>query len=244
MSEMDEIVLPTEKVEATRVNPKRLVIYSKPKAGKTTAIAGLDNCLILDFEDGAGFVNALKINIDSLSKLRAVGTKILNAGRPYKYIAVDTVTALEDMARGLALRLYKATPIGKNFEGDNVLTLPNGAGYGYLRQAMDSLLDYIDTLADNIILLGHLKDKQIEIKGKEVIAADIDLTGKIRNIVCSKADAIGYLSRVGDQTIINFNTKDEITCGARPQHLRNKEIVLAEIADGEEYTTYWDRIYL
>lgn len=221
-----------------------MVIYSKPKAGKTTAIAGLDDCLILDFEDGAGFVSAMKINIDNLSKLRQVGTQILNQGRPYKYIAVDTVTALEDMARVLALKLYKATPIGKNYEGENVLTLPNGAGYGYLREAMDYLLNYIDTLADNIILLGHLKDKQIEIKGKEVIAADIDLTGKIRNIVCSKADAIGYLSRSNGQTLLNFNTKDEITCGARPEHLRNKEIILAETLEDGSYNTYWNRIYL
>ena len=244
MAETAEIVLPTRRAVIERVNPKRMVIYSKPKAGKTTAIAGLDDCLILDFEDGAGFVSAMKINIDNLSKLRQVGTQILNQGRPYKYIAVDTVTALEDMARVLALKLYKATPIGKNYEGENVLTLPNGAGYGYLREAMDYLLNYIDTLADNIILLGHLKDKQIEIKGKEVIAADIDLTGKIRNIVCSKADAIGYLSRSNGQTLLNFNTKDEITCGARPEHLRNKEIILAETLEDGSYNTYWNRIYL
>jgi len=244
VAETAEIVLPTRRAVIERVNPKRMVIYSKPKAGKTTAIAGLDDCLILDFEDGAGFVSAMKINIDNLSKLRQVGTQILNQGRPYKYIAVDTVTALEDMARVLALKLYKATPIGKNYEGENVLTLPNGAGYGYLREAMDYLLNYIDTLADNIILLGHLKDKQIEIKGKEVIAADIDLTGKIRNIVCSKADAIGYLSRSNGQTLLNFNTKDEITCGARPEHLRNKEIILAETLEDGSYNTYWNRIYL
>ena len=37
---MEGLVLPTKKVSATRVNPKRLLIYSKPKTGKTTAFAG------------------------------------------------------------------------------------------------------------------------------------------------------------------------------------------------------------
>ena len=48
---MSGIVLPTSKVKAERVNPKRIVIYSKPKTGKTTAYAGLENNLILDLEN-------------------------------------------------------------------------------------------------------------------------------------------------------------------------------------------------
>lgn len=165
MSEV-EIVLPTKRAAVERVNPKRLVLYSKPKAGKTTAIAALDDCVILDFEDGANFVEAMRIKIDNLSTLRKVGAKIIEAGKPYKRLAVDTVTALEDMCRDLALKMYKDTPIGKNYEGANVLMLPNGAGYLYLRMAVESVLNYIDTLADDIILLGHLKDKQVEIKGE------------------------------------------------------------------------------
>ena len=35
------IVLPTKKIKADRVNPKRLIIYSKPKTGKTSAFAGI-----------------------------------------------------------------------------------------------------------------------------------------------------------------------------------------------------------
>ena len=47
------IVLPTSKVKAERVNPKRIVIYSKPKTGKTTAYAGLEDNLIIDLENGS-----------------------------------------------------------------------------------------------------------------------------------------------------------------------------------------------
>lgn len=235
--------LPTSKVAKTAVNAKRTVIYSKPKAGKTSAFAGLENNLILDLENGSGYVEALKVNINNLADLRQVGNAIKEAGYPYKYVTVDTTTALEDMVGELAIKLYKATSMGKNFTGDNVLTLANGAGYYYLRQAFFQVLDYIDTFAPHIILAGHIKDKQVDDKGELVMAANIDLTGKIKSLICAESDAIGYLFRRGNQTIISFKASDEVTCGARPDHLRNQEIVLAETLEDGTYVTYWDKIY-
>jgi len=228
------IELPTVKIAPVRANPKRLVIYSKPKAGKTSALALLDNCLILDFENGSDYVEAMKLKVDSLATLKAIGQEIIKANKPYKYIAVDTVTALEEMCIGYAKTLYQDTPMGKNFAGDNVLKLPNGAGYMYLREAFFKILDYIETLIPNdgsLILLGHLKDKMLETNGKEVSAVDLDLSGKIKSIVCAKADAIALLSRKGDKVSLNFKTSEEVTCGARPDHLKNQEIILTELVD-------------
>jgi hypothetical protein len=239
------IELPTKKVLATRANPKRLVIYSKPKAGKTSALALLDDCLLLDFEKGSDYVDAMKLKIDSLQTLKEVGAEIVKAGKPYRYIAVDTVTALEELCLGYAKSLYMDTPMGKTFAGDNVLKLPNGAGYLYLREAFFKILDYIETLVPedgSIILLGHLKDKNIDVAGKEVAAVDLDLTGKIKSLVCAKADAIGLLSRKGNQVILNFKTSDEITCGARPDHLKNQEIILTESIDGNLVAS-WDKVF-
>ena len=161
---MSTIVLPTKKVKAERVNAKRLLVYSKPKTGKTTAFAGLEDNLILDLENGAEYVEALKINISNLQELLDIGKAIKEKGKPYKYVTVDTVTALEEMIMPLAVKLYKQTSMGKNFSGDSVITLPNGAGYLYIRQAFFQVLDFIDTLAPTIILSGHIKDKVVDDK--------------------------------------------------------------------------------
>jgi hypothetical protein len=239
------IQLPTQKIAPVRANPKRMVIYSKPKAGKTSALALLDNCLILDFENGSDYVEALKLKVDSLATLKAVGQEIVKAGKPYKYIAVDTVTALEEMCLSYAKTLYMETPMGKNFNGDSVLKLPNGAGYLYLREAFFKILDYIETLVPedgSLILLGHLKDKMLETNGKEVSAVDLDLSGKIKSIVCAKADAIGLLSRKADKVTLNFKTSEEVTCGARPDHLKNQEITLTEMVDNK-LVGHWDKVY-
>ena len=237
------IVLPTKKIKADRVNPKRLIIYSKPKTGKTSAFAGLENNLILDLENGADYVDALKVKISSLQELLDAGKAIKEAGKPYTYVTIDTVTALEDMVMPLAIKLYKQTSMGKNYDGDTVLSLPNGAGYLYLRQAFFQVLDFIDTLAPHIILSGHIKDKQVDDKGEMVMAANIDLTGKIKSLICANADAIGYMFRKGNQTILSFKTIGEVTCGARPEHLRNEEIVISEMNEKGELIIHWDKVY-
>jgi Cdc6-like AAA superfamily ATPase len=120
--------LPTQRIKAESLSPNKLFIYSKPKTGKTEAVAQLDNAIILDLEKGTKYIDAVKINIDSLDNLRKVLDQIIAEGKPYKYGIVDTVTKLEDYALILALELYRKTPMGANFKGLNVLHLPNGAG--------------------------------------------------------------------------------------------------------------------
>jgi len=238
------IVLPTTKLKAERVNPKRIVIYSKPKTGKTTSFAALENNLILDLEHGTDFIEAMKVQISSLQELIDTGKAIEEANYPYKYITIDTVTALEEMIMPLAVKLYRQTPMGKNYEGDNVTTLANGAGYLYIRQAFFQVLDFIDTLAPTIILSGHIKDKQVDDKGELVMSANIDLTGKIRSLICANADAIGYMYRKNNQVVLSFKTNEEVTCGARPEHLRNQEIVISEVNESGEIVTHWEKVFM
>ena len=133
--------------------------------------------------------------------------------------------------------------MGKNYDGDNITSLPNGAGYLYIRQAFFQVLDFVDTLAEYVILSGHIKDKQVDDKGEMVMSANIDLTGKIKSLVCANADAIGYMYRKGPKTILSFKTNEEVTCGARPDHLRNKEIVIADSSEGPLKVS-WDEVYI
>jgi hypothetical protein len=244
--------LPKVKIPALYRSPRKMLIYSAPKVGKTTVGAMLDNALILDLEEGSDFIDALKVPIKKIADIRAYGEEIIKQGRPYQYGIVDTTTKLEDMILPMAGKMYQNTPMGKNWgklpngEDDptaNILTLPNGGGYLYLREAYNSVTAYIDTLFPRQIYFGHLKDKSIEKNGKEVSAKDIDLTGKIRNIACAGADAIGYMYREGNQTVISFKTTQEVICGARPEHLRNQEIIVLEQIDGK-FISHWDRIYI
>lgn len=244
-----KIELPLKPVKALTQSPKELIIFSKPKVGKTTLLAGLEGCLILDFEDGTDYVEALKLKVNSVDELKAIGKAIKEAEYPYKYIAIDTVTALEEFCITYAEDLYSKSSVGKNWytEGKpkygSIINMPQGSGYQWLRTAYNKVLDYIRTLAPRIILMGHVKDTILEKAGNEFNSLDLDLTGKIKRITASNSDAIGYLYRKGNQNILSFKTNDEISCGARPEHLRNQEIVVSEVTDSGT-ATYWDKIYI
>jgi len=244
-----KIELPLKPVKASTKSPKELIIFSKPKVGKTTLLAGLPDCLILDFEDGSDYVEAMKLKVGSVAELKAIGAAIKEAGYPYKYAAIDTVTALEEFCIGYAEELYSKSSMGKNWftEGKpkygSIINMPQGAGYQWLRQAYNKILDFIRQLAPRIILVGHVKDTMLEKAGNEFNSMDLDLTGKIKRITASNSDAIGYLYRKGKQNIISFKTTDEISCGARPEHLRNEEFVISELTE-EGMNTYWNKIYI
>jgi len=130
-----EIKLPTSKVPPEASSPRNLIIFSKPKTGKTTLLSQLDDCLILDLEKGSKYLEAMKVEAGSIDEIKHIGKAIKEAGNPYKYIAVDTITALEEMCIPYAEELYMKTPMGKNWPTDGkvkygtIIGLPNGAGY-------------------------------------------------------------------------------------------------------------------
>lgn len=243
------IVLPKEKVKAKIENPRFLIIFGKPKAGKTTLASMLHNNLIIDLEGGSEFLEALAVQARSVKDLgdiaNAIRNEIKETGvKPYKYITIDNASRLEEICMSYAVQLYKATPMGKTYQGVDVRTLPNGSGYLYLQQAVRKVLDMFKELCDNFILIGHLKDKMINKEGEELSEMSLDLVGKLANIVCGEADAVGYVYRKKNETHISFEGGDNSVREARASHLRGKNIVIAESDENNNITTYWDRIYL
>lgn len=162
----------------------------------------------------------------------------------YKHITIDNATRLEDICLSFAATLYRKTELGKNWKGDDVTTLPRGAGYKYLRDAVKKVIDMFKELCDEFILIGHVKDSITEKDGEEVTAKEIDLVGKLGKIVCGMADAVGYMYRKGNETHISFKGgMDDTIMEARAKHIAGKDIIIATGDKDGNLTTYWDRIY-
>lgn len=226
-----------------------LILFGKPKSGKTTLASKLDNNLIIDLEGGSEFLEALAVQARSVKDLGEIANAIRNeikenGKRPYKYITLDNASRLEEICLSYAVQLYKATPMGKLYNGTDVRTLPNGSGYLYLQQAVRKVIDMFRELCDNFILIGHLKDKMINKDGEELSEMSLDLVGKLANIVCGEADAVGYVYRKKNETRVSFEGGDNSVREARASHLRGKNIVIAESNENNEINVYWDRIFL
>lgn len=246
---MEGLVLPTKPIPATSVNPQYMILYGLPKAGKTSAVAQLENNLIVDLEGGSKFIDALAVQARTIGDLgeiaQAIRAKNEEVGHKfYKHITIDNATRLEDICLGYAATMYRNTEVGKNWKGTDVTTLPKGGGYKYLREAVKKVIDMFKELCDEFILIGHVKDSIIEKDGQEVNAKEIDLVGKLGRIVCGLADAVGYVYRKENETHISFKGGDgDSVLEARAKHIAGRDIVIATGNEDGSLTTYWDKVY-
>lgn len=253
------MILPTEKIKAEIQSPEILVLYGPPKIGKTTLLATLDNFLILDLERGSKKIDALKVEIANLKELQEVGTEIVKAKFPYKGIITDTVTELEEWCEWSGTEEYMQSTMGKAFnskqgsalprtEWKSVLTLPNGAGYLWHRNAFKNWISKINKLATYKIHIAHVKDIFLEKDNEMVSSKDLDLVGKDKNILCANADAIGYLYRSPKSPLelrVSFKNNNQDLVGSRCQHLRNQDFVIAvNNEDGSIKESFWNKIYI
>ena len=243
------LTLPTKKIPAISTNPQYLILYGLPKSGKTSCVAQLENNLIIDLEGGSTFIDAMAIQCRTINELGEAAQAIRNKNSEvghnfYRRITIDNATRFEDICLSYAASMYRKTELGKNWKGDDVTTLPRGAGYKYLRDAVKKVIDMFKELCDEFILIGHVKDSITEKDGEEVSAKEIDLVGKLGKIICGLSDAVGFVYRKGNETHISFKGGEgETIMEARAKHIAGKDIVIATGNEDGSITTYWDRIY-
>lgn len=140
--------------------------------------------------------------------------------------------------------------VGKNWTGTgkDILKLPQGSGYMHLRNAIQEIISWFEGQEYNLILVCHVKEKNIGDSGTDLVIRTIDLQGKMGNILAAKSDAICFLYRDEEQNLIaNFGDMTSATSGARPEHLNGKSIILAERKPKEDgghtIVTHWDQIF-
>lgn len=251
-------MLPQKKVKATRVNPKKLIIFSQPKNGKTSCLAELDNNLIIDLEKGTTFVEALKIDVmteaeeqnvvpldilkATIKELNEVKAKINR--NPYQRITIDTVSVLEELVVPMANDMYRATVQGANWLGSDVRKLPQGAGYRFVQDALFFVLNQFERVCDTLILVGHVRRKDIKTADEEIDEKSLSLTGKTSLLVSADADAIAFLYREDNKTILNFAPSTSALVGSRCSHLRDKQITIAESDEKGVININWDQVFL
>lgn len=171
------IVLPTESRPRIADVPRHMIIYGKPKCGKTTAVMQLPNVLLIDIEDGSAFVSGKIMTppkgLGPASRykwLKEVAKTIKEADKPYDFVVIDTLSQLDSESEWTGTRSYMASVSGKKFnrhlDKNENLILKDGKpieykptepeyesvhslahGYGY-RWSREAMMNIIDILKD------------------------------------------------------------------------------------------------
>lgn len=265
------IELPTERSKVETYNPKLLIIFGKPKSGKSSFVAAIDDNLIIDLEDGYRSLSVMKVQARTAKDLQEIRDAILKKGKelkkaPYKFITIDNATRLEEMSLVVAADLYRNTQMGQGWglitdakgipikdpktgktmidPKADIRILPKGSGYMYLRKAIKQLIDMFKPLCETLILVCHVKDKQIQKNGEEMSEMAVDLAGKSADIICGEADAVGYLYREGNKTYLSFEGGDNTIREARSPHLRGKKLLVAESNENNEVVFDTTKVFI
>lgn len=252
-----EIVLPKTRSKAENYLPQFMIIYSKPKVGKSTVCAALPNALIIDLEDGYRALPVMKVQARSFEHLKAIRKAIVEEGRetkqkPYKYIVIDNATRLEEYCISEATRRHRAEEPTwgilhdeygrglKNEKGEfipdpnaNVLNLGYGKGYTLLRDTVKNVIDMFKPVCECLILVSHTKESSININTEEMSEISPDIAGKLSTILCGVADAIGFMYRKGNDTFMTFKGGGNVINEARPKHLTNKTFRVITSSDDD-----------
>jgi hypothetical protein len=252
------IELPMEIVKATQVVPASLILFGLPKCGKTTILSELPNNLIVDVEGGANFVDALKVSppkdsgpVAKWKWLKELSRSIKDAGRPYDFVSIDTLSYLDEISEWVGTYNYMNNSMGKKFNRNedgtmmkptdpnytSVNNLPEGYGYRWSRDAMTDIFDSLKDLGKiSTIFVCHVADKYVVSKqsNQEVRVMDLSLTGKLKNIIVRDVDAVGYVWNKEGKVNIAFNGNEEKVGGMRgSKHIQ-----------GFEGPLDWNKIFL
>lgn len=246
----EEITLPTEKHKA-ELNAKTMILFGKEKCGKTTALSTLENCLIIDTENGTQLLEALALQapedkgpVSKMMWLKKVAEKLIADGRPYDYIAIDTLSEVDGWAEWSGTFRYMNSAQGKSFNrvkdergnpikggaflnpsDDDFLsvhTLAEGYGYRWSRNEMMNIFELFQKAAKKcVIFICHIEDKFISLKDTTdtVAPKQLALTGKLRDVLPRKVDAIGYVYNDKGTLKVNFVGGEEKIGGTRAKHL-------------------------
>ncbi len=238
MSEL-KIELPKQVQKATKVVPSSLILFGLPKSGKTTALAELPNVLFIDVERGSDFIDTMRLQppldlgpVGLYNWFKKVCQEIKDAGRPYDYVVIDTVSYLDEKSEWIGTWNYMNSVQGKKFnrndagkmlepdsvDYNSVHNIPDGNGYRFSRKVMTDIFDMSKDLGKVCtIYVCHVKDKFVmsKLTNTEVRSMDLSLTGQVKNIYARDVDAIGYLYHKGGEVFISFKGNEDKIGGMR-----------------------------
>lgn len=205
------------------INPKILLIYGAPKVGKTTMLSKLDNCLVLDTESGSHMLEGYFHGVNSKEEMISF-YKDAASGHEYEYFALDTIDRLVE---------WTTKDVCKECRVDDIADLPYGKGYGMVRERVMNNIKKLQSLCPKTIVVGHRKTAAAVDNSTAVDPESLDLSGKLKNQLMAQADAIGYMYRdEEDSLMISFQPGTALEAGSRCNHLK-----------GQVFKFDWKKIY-
>lgn len=173
------------------LNGKYILLYGKPKVGKTSFAVKSSKCLVCAFEIGVNALAGTKyIPIDKWATFKKLMGQLRKpqARELYDTIVIDTASIAFDLCEKYIMQR----------EGvDNIRAIPWGQGWKMVSSEFQECLRELTMLGFGLILICHSKEKATDMRdedGNPVMSVEPDLSKNAYSICNAICDVIGYIN--------------------------------------------------
>lgn len=185
------MTLPQEKSQVeNHLDNQVILIYGRPKIGKSTLASQFPEPLFLATEAGLSFLSVYKINITSWQKFLDVCAELSKPQTKFKNVVIDTIDNLVSCCTEYVCKREK---IGHPSDYDY------GKGWSMITQELHRALGKLSLLSYGLIMVGHSKVEEVKTKSKAYNKETITVTGENRKVVLSMADLVLFIDIERDE---------------------------------------------
>lgn len=167
---------------------KYVLLYGKPKSGKTTAATSFPKSLLIAFERGYNAIGGVRpVDITKWSDFKQVLRQLEKpeAQKMYETIIIDTISIAYD---------YCEQFICAQNGVQKIADIPWGGGYSASKKEFESALRKITMLGYGIVLIAHSAARiEKTADGSEVEVIYPDMPKRASEVCNGLVDIIGYI---------------------------------------------------
>jgi hypothetical protein len=173
---------------------KYLLLYGKPKTGKTTMASRFPKNLLIAFEKGYNAIDGIKaVDVNKWSEFRQVLKQLEKpeAREMYDTITIDTTTIAYEMCEQFVCSQNGV---------QSIRDIPWGQGWTLAKKEFESCLRKITMLGYGLVLISHIetrKEKTADDSEIEILAPS--MPKRCYEVVNQIVDIIGYIATEWDE---------------------------------------------
>lgn len=173
---------------------KYLLLYGKPKTGKTTMASRFPKNLLIAFEKGYNAIDGIKaVDVNKWSEFRQVLRQLEKpeAQEMYDTITIDTTTIAYEMCEQFVCSQNGV---------QSIRDIPWGQGWTLAKKEFESCLRKITMLGYGLVLISHIetrKEKTADDSEIEILAPS--MPKRCYEVVNQIVDIIGYIATEWDE---------------------------------------------
>lgn len=179
------MALPTIKSEKeTSLGKQIMLVYGRPKIGKSTFCSFFDEALFLATEPGLNHLSVYKVAVNSWEAFLAACGDLAKGDHKFKTVIIDTVDNLITYCSDYICRENKI---------EHPADMPHGRGWSLVTTELNRTLTKLYGLGYGVVIVSHSKQEEIETKTKKYSRTTIDVGGKNQNIILNRMDVILFM---------------------------------------------------